>query len=135
MEESMNPVKQALQHLVVSFGSLFLLTSLFAQELPSSQTQSLTPERIVSRPSLNGELLLQLHWSHDGRRLAFLQVSTSPSPSPSRTSRPPSTEIWSIDPATGHRSLLVSSSQLETALKAAKSVQQSGDDGDRPSEP
>ena len=39
----MNPVKQVLQHLVVSFGSLFLLTSLFAQELPLSQLQSLTP--------------------------------------------------------------------------------------------
>jgi dipeptidyl-peptidase-4 len=131
----MNPVKQFLQHLVVSFGSLFLLTSLFAQELPSSQLQSLTPERIVSRPSLNGELLRPLHWSHDGRRLAFLQSSKSSSPSPSKTLRPPSTEIWSIDPASGHRALLISSSQLEKVLKAVRAVRQSVDDDERASGP
>src|SRR5271165_5128965 len=130
----MNPVKHLLKHFVGSSAALFLLTSLFAQELPPSQIQPLTPERIVSRPSLNGELLRQLHWSDDGTRLAFLQSPVLPPRSRSKASRPPSPEIWSIDPATGHRALLVSSAQLDQVLKAAKAAQRSDDDDDRPTE-
>src|SRR5271170_1875027 len=131
----MNPIKHLLQFLVVSFASLFLFTSLFAQELPPSHIQLLTPERIVGQPSLNGELLRELHWSNDSTRLGFLRSFPSPSLSPSKDSRHLSTEIWSIDPATGHRAVLVSSSQLETALKTIKPVQRSGDDDDHPSGP
>src|SRR5271157_5052336 len=61
----MNSVRHLLQHLVLGFAVLFLLTSLFAQEQRLSQIQPLTPERIVSQPGLNGELPRQLHWSQD----------------------------------------------------------------------
>src|SRR5271163_996776 len=104
----MNPVKHVPRQLVLSFVALFLLTSIFAQELPSSRIQTLTPERILGEPSLNGELLRQLHWSNDGVRLACIQSSSCPA----RASQPQKAEIWSIDPATAHRSLLVSSAQL-----------------------
>jgi len=131
----MNSVKHLLQHLVLGFAVLFLLTSLFAQEQRLSQIQPLTPERIVSQPGLNGELPRQLHWSNDGTRCAFLHTSLPPSPSGARTLRPPATEIWSIDPATGGRSRLVSGAQLEPVLNAAKSASRSGDDDDHPSGP
>jgi dipeptidyl-peptidase-4 len=131
----MNPIKHLLQHLVLNFAALSLFASLFAQELSSSHIQLLTPERMIGQPSLNGELLRQLHWSNDSARLGFLRSFPSPSVSPSKDSRQLSTEIWSIDPATGHRAALVSSSQLETVLKAIKPVQRSGDDDDHPSGP
>jgi dipeptidyl-peptidase 4 len=94
----------------------------FAQQLPASQIQSLTPERILAQPSLNGELLHQLHWASNGARLAWLQTTPPPPqpptpgpPSPA-SPHPPVTEIWSLDTATAHSSLLVSATQITAAL-------------------
>ncbi len=86
-----------------------------------SQTQLLTPERIVAQSLLKAGRLRQLHWSSDSTHLACIQSSAPPPPSEHRaTQTPKTTEIWSIDPATGHRSLLVSNAQLESALGTEK---------------
>lgn len=128
----MNSVKHLMQRLVLGLSALFLLTPVFAQKLPPppSQIQPLTPERILGQPSLNGELLRQLHWSNDSARLAFIQTS----PSSARTSQE-KTEIWAIDPVTAHRSLLVSSAQLERVMVTDKSVRPSEDNDDHPTGP
>ena len=120
--------------------AIFAVIPAYAWQLPTSQIQPLTPERILAQPSLNGELLHQLHWTSDGTRLAWLRT-TAPTPRPStpgppspRVPAPPSTEIWSLDAATAHSRLLVSAAQLVTALGAPAPTSGKQDD-DHPSSP
>src|SRR5579862_1280452 len=112
----MNRPKYSLQHLVVCLIAFLGLAPAFAQQLPASQIQSLTPDRILAQPALNGELLRQLHWNNSGTRLAWLQTAASPVPTPSKTTRPPAIEIWSLDTAAAHSAVLISSAQITAAL-------------------
>src|SRR5215475_3029212 len=118
----MNLAKYRLQFLV-NVAALFGVAHTFAQQLPVSQIQSLTPERILSQPNLNGELLRHLHWTTDGIHLAWIQ--SSPASTPSKL---PISEIWSLDTATAHANLLVSAAQLTTALASASPAHKAKDD-------
>jgi dipeptidyl-peptidase-4 len=116
---------------------LLAFTPLSAQQLPVSQNESLTPERILSQPSLNGELLWKLHWSSDSSRLAWLQSSP---PAPAKAQHPPGAplssgvDIWSVDTATGKPGRLVSADQIAAAL-ASSAPSRSKSDDDRPGSP
>jgi len=118
----MNLAKYRLQFLVYLIA-LFGVVHAFAQQLPVSQNQSLTPERIFSQPNLNGELLRHLHWRSDGTQLAWIQSSP-----PSTPSKPPISEIWSLDTATAHPNLLASTAQLTTALASTIPAHKARDD-------
>ena len=118
----MNLAKYRLQFLV-NVAALFGAAHTFAQQLPVSQIQSLTPERILSQPNLDGELLRHLHWTTDGIHLAWIQSSP-----PSTPSKLPISEIWSLDTATAHASLLVSAAQLSTALASTSPAHKAKND-------
>jgi dipeptidyl-peptidase 4 len=106
---------------------LFLATAVFTQinlaQTPPSQSASAPPAsnqlsvaRIFSLPSLNGALTQGLAYSSDGKKLAYLNRKG--------VGNDATTELWSIDIATGERSLLVSADKLASILPA-KSEKQS----------
>jgi len=114
---------------------VFVSAPLYAQQQPAAtpqplnqaasstpaQTRLITPERIVAQNLLKAGWLRQLHWSSDSTHFAYIQSSVPPPPSEHRTTQTrKTTEIWSVDPATGHRSLLVSNAQLGSALGTEK---------------
>ena len=127
-------------HLFIYLTAIFVVPPAVAWQLPASQIQSLTPDRILAQPNLNGELLRQLHWTSNGTRLAWLRTTLSPAPPPApgppspQLAGPPATEIWSLDTVTAHSSLLVSATQLAAALGAAAPVRRTEDD-DHPAAP
>jgi dipeptidyl-peptidase 4 len=128
-------VKRLLKHLVAQLAAFCVVTPLFALQLPESHTESLTPDRILAQPGLNGELLRQLHWNSDATRLAWLQLSSSPAASKSLRQAAPQVEIWSIDVSTAHPSVLASTAQIDAALAGAAPARLSRDDDDHPSGP
>jgi dipeptidyl-peptidase 4 len=106
---------------------LFLATAVFAQislaQAPPSKSATtaaapgqLTTARIFSQPSLNGALTQGLVYSPDGKKLAYLNRKGA--------GKDAVTELWTIDVATGERSLLVSADKL-TSILPAKSEKQS----------
>jgi len=125
-------------HLFVYLTAIFAVASVFARQLPESHIQSLTPERIFAQPSLNGQLLRQLHWTSNGTRVAWLQTtlpatqSSTPGPPSPKEHNPPATEIWSLNTATGTTAapsrLVVSATQLAAALAAPALTGRSQDD-------
>ena len=127
-------------HLFVYLTAIFVVVPAGAWQPPASQIQSLTPDRILGQPNLNGELLRQLHWTSNGARLAWLRTilppaaPTSAGPPSPQLAGSPATEIWSLDTATAHSSLLISATQLAAALGASASVRRKQDD-DHPAAP
>jgi dipeptidyl-peptidase-4 len=122
-------------HPFVYLTAIFVVLPAGAWQLPASKIQSLTPERILGQPSLNGELLRQLHWTSNGARLAWLRTTLPSAPPPAsgppspQLAGPPATEIWSLDTATAHPSLLISATQLAADLGASAPVRRKlGDD-------
>ena len=126
--------------LFIYVTAIFVVAPAVAWQLPASQIRSLTPDRILAQPDLNGELLQQPHWTSNGARLAWLRTNLPPAPPPSpgppspHLAGPPATEIWSLDTATSHSNLLVSATQLAAALGAAAPARRTQDD-DHPAIP
>jgi dipeptidyl-peptidase 4 len=74
------------------------------------QPGELTIDRIFSQPSLSGRLTRGLAWSPDGKRLTFLDAKG--------TGKDAKTELWSLDPSSGERTVLISSDKLESIFPA-----------------
>jgi dipeptidyl-peptidase 4 len=88
--------------------------SVFAQHSAATATAEpgqLTVDRIYSQPSLSGRLTRGLMWSPDGKQLSFFETRGA--------GREAKIELWSMDPATGNRALLVPAEKLEGVLPAA----------------
>ena len=69
--------------------------------------------RIAEERKLNKALPQSLAWSPDGKTLAFIRMVPKQDKAAHSS---PSTEIWSIDAATGRRQLLVSSAEITSAF-------------------
>ncbi len=82
---------------------------------PAAQSGELTIDRIYGQPSLSGRLTRGIAWSPDGKRLTYLDTKG--------TGKDAKTELWSMDPSTGERSLLISSDKLESIFPAPATKQ------------
>jgi dipeptidyl-peptidase 4 len=82
---------------------------------PAAQPGELTVDRIYSQPSLSGRLTRGIAWSPDGKRLTYLDTKG--------TGKDAKTELWSMDAASGERSLLISSDKLESIFPAPPTKQ------------
>jgi dipeptidyl-peptidase 4 len=80
---------------------------------PAAKPGELTVDRIYGQPSLGGHLTRGIAWCPDGKRLSYLDAKGM--------GRDAKTELWSIDAATGERSLLISSDKLESIFPAPAS--------------
>jgi dipeptidyl-peptidase 4 len=80
---------------------------------PAAKPGELTVDRIYGQPSLGGRLTRGIAWCPDGKRLSYLDAKG--------VGRDAKTELWSIDAATGERSLLISSDKLESIFPAVAS--------------
>lgn len=85
------------------------------QAAAAAQPGQLTVDRIYSQPSLSGRLTRGIAWSPDGKRLTYLDAKGS--------GRDAKTELWSLDVASGERSLLISADKLENIFPAPPSKQ------------
>lgn len=105
----------------VLFGTLLCASTFPAQQPTPSRFAAivrpgeLTVDRIYGQPSLSGHLTRGLVWSPDGRKLSFFETRGS--------GREAKVELWSIDPSSGERSLLIPAEQLEQVLPARPSRQ------------
>lgn len=88
-----------------------------AQQTASTAAQQaqLTVDRIYSQPSLSGRLTRGIAWSPDGKRLSYLDTQGAGKDS--------KTELWSLDTATGERSLLISADKLANIFPAPPTKQ------------
>jgi dipeptidyl-peptidase-4 len=94
--------------------TLIVLAIVTAAE-PAAQSAELTIDRIYGQPGLSGRLTRGIAWSPDGKRLTFLDnKGTGPDAK---------TELWSLDSATGERSLLISADKLESIFPAPSAKQ------------
>ena len=72
----------------------------------------LTVERIFSQPSLSGHLTGGVAWVPGKNQVSFFQ--------PKQTGKDAKPELWTMDPSTGERVLLVSADKLENVLPSTK---------------
>ena len=81
--------------------------SAFAQQKTATAAKSgeLTVERIFAQPSLSGRLTRGIAWAPDNQRLSYFETKGS-----GKDAKP---ELWTMDTATGERTLLVSAEKLE----------------------
>jgi len=91
-----------------------------AAAAPAPQAGELTIDRIYGQPSLSGRPTRGIAWSPDGKRLTYLNTKGA--------GKEAKTELWTLDPATGERSMLISSDKLESIFPAppAKQSQATG---------
>ncbi len=75
-----------------------------------AQPGELTVDRIYSQPSLSGHLTRGIAWSPDGKKLTFLETKGQ--------GKDTKTQLWSLDPSSGERSLLIPSDKLDSILPA-----------------
>jgi dipeptidyl-peptidase-4 len=68
--------------------------------------RELTVERIYGAPSLSGQILRDIVWSPDGKRLTYLSGAADPD----------GPQIWAVDAATGQRRVLVDAAHLRDVL-------------------
>lgn len=71
---------------------------------PKVESGELTVDRIYSQPSLSGHLTRGISWSPDGKKLSFFETKGT------------KVELWSMDPSSGERTLLIPADKLETVL-------------------
>jgi dipeptidyl-peptidase-4 len=88
-------------------------TRLAAQQ--AAKPGELTVDRIYSQPSLSGRPTRGVMWSPDGKELSFFESKGA-----GREAKP---ELWSMNPATGQRTLLISGEKLETILPPSPAKQ------------
>ena len=104
---------------VVLFGLLLSVLiggqcGVFAQQKQTAaKPGELTVDRIYSQPSLSGRLTRGIAWAPDNKRLSYFETKGS--------GKDAKLELWTMDTATGERTLLVSAERLESALPAAPS--------------
>jgi dipeptidyl-peptidase 4 len=82
--------------------------TLAQQPAPAAQPGQLTVDRIFGMSSLSGRLTRGLSWSPDGKQLTYFE-----SKGVGREAKP---ELWTMNPATGERTLLISADKLESVL-------------------
>jgi dipeptidyl-peptidase 4 len=101
----------------LGFVTVATQTFLHAQQkpVPTPQPGELSIDRIYGQPSLSGRLTHGIAWSPDAKRLTFLDTKG--------TGKDAKTELWSLDSASGERSLLISADKLETIFPAPSSKQ------------
>jgi dipeptidyl-peptidase 4 len=89
----------------------------FAQQKGTTAAKpgELTVTRIFAEPSLSGQVMRSIVWAPDSKRLSYLETNGS--------GRKARAELWAMDVATGHQSLLISGEKLETALAVPRSKQ------------
>ena len=103
---------------IATLATLLISLQPFAaahQAAAAAQPGQLTVDRIYSQPSLSGRLTRGIAWSPDGKRLTYLDAKGS--------GRDAKTELWSLDAASGERSLLISADKLENIFPAPPSKQ------------
>lgn len=102
--------------LLASFVSIHPLC-LIAKQAPQAAAQSgqLTVDRIYSQPSLSGRLTRGVIWSPDSKLLTFFETKGA-----GKDAKP---ELWSMNPATGERTVLISADKLENVLPPPPSKQ------------
>ena len=88
-----------------------------AQQKAAAQAPAgeLTVDRIYGQPSLSGHPTRGISWSPDARKLAYLDSKG--------TGKESRTELWTLDAATGERTVTVPADKLESVLPAAASSQ------------
>jgi dipeptidyl-peptidase 4 len=105
--------------LLSALSALFIAahsTTLLAQQTQATgQDGLLTVDRVWGQPSLSGRLTRGISWSLDGKKLSFFERAGA-----GGAAKP---ALWTIDPATGERTLLVPSDKLETILPPPPSRQ------------
>jgi dipeptidyl-peptidase 4 len=101
--------------LAIFLISLPPLASAHQTAATSAQPGQLSVDRIYSQPSLSGRLTRGIAWSPDGKRLTYLDAKGS--------GRDAKTELWSLDAASGERSVLISADKLENIFPAPPSKQ------------
>ena len=89
----------------------------FAQQKAAAQAPAgeLTVDRIYGQPSLSGRPTRGITWSPDARKLAYLDSKG--------TGKESRTELWTLDAATGERTVTVPADKLESVLPAAPGSQ------------
>jgi dipeptidyl-peptidase 4 len=100
--------------LSLSFG---VPSCIFAQQetVTAAKPRELTVQRIFASPSLNGALTRRIAWAPDSKRLSYFETKGS--------GKAAKTELWSMDVASGERTLLISAEKLETVLPALATQQ------------
>jgi dipeptidyl-peptidase 4 len=79
------------------------------------QPGELTVDRIYSQPNLSGRLTRGITWSPDSKRISFFETKGA--------GREGKTELDSLNPVTGERTVLISADKLETVLPASPARQ------------
>jgi dipeptidyl-peptidase 4 len=104
---------------IAALATFILALQPFAQARqatdPAAKSGELTVDRIYSQPSLSGRLTRGIAWSPDGKRLTYLDTQG--------IGRDAKTELASLDPSTGERSVLISSDKLESIFPAPAKTQ------------
>jgi dipeptidyl-peptidase 4 len=104
---------------IAALATFILALQPFAQARqatdPAAKSGELTVDRIYSQPSLSGRLTRGIAWSPDGKRLTYLDTQG--------TGRDAKTELASLDPSTGERSVLISTDKLESIFPAPAKTQ------------
>lgn len=87
---------------------------------------SLTVERIFSKPSLSGDLLRGIAWTPDGKSVSFLEAEGSAPETPADTvesghapnkgKKEPHADLWIMDATSGERRVLVPADQLQSMI-------------------
>jgi dipeptidyl-peptidase 4 len=85
------------------------------RQTAAAQFSELTVDRIYSQPSLSGHLTRGLSWSPDGKKLSYFETKAS--------GRDVKIELWTMDPSSGQRSLLIAADKLEEVLPPPPSQQ------------
>lgn len=103
-------------------SSSFVITQQLAH--PATRLGELTVDRIYGYPNLSGRLMRGVAWSPDGKRLSFFATTVAGGEA--------RTELWSMDAASGERSLLIPPDKLETVLPPPVRPSQATGAGRRP---
>jgi dipeptidyl-peptidase 4 len=111
-----------LQRVGISCFLALCLTALNAGSAASQTTPraSLTVQRIYSSPSLTGSLTPGIEWSPDAKQISYLERNV-----PGQAG---SSELWTMDAATGARKVLVKAETLSAVMQPekTKAVQSTG---------
>src|SRR5215469_2897731 len=108
MNSQFSPRRRLLVVLLAVLG-LSYTSRTGAQQAPAATNPGgLSVGRIFAAPSLSGKLHAGLAWAADGKRLSYVETTGD--------GKSAKQELWSMDAATGQRSVLITGEQWETAL-------------------
>ncbi|HKQ86441.1 MAG TPA: S9 family peptidase [Candidatus Acidoferrales bacterium] len=92
---------------------LVIACSLAISAQTGLSSAQLTVERIYGAPSLSGNLTEGVQWSPDSARISFMQQDPGD---------PSKSELWTMNPATGQKSVLLNATQLGRFLQPEKAA-------------